>query len=314
MPEANQRQLLSGIEWNNLIILDACRYDTFQRIWSRVEKVMEVISPASWTLEWLDRVFGNAFIDAEVFSATPYINSLTEINLYGIRWNAKKHFSKIIDLWLTAWDYRMGTVPPEKVYLAVVTHTISTKLMKKSVHKKKIIWFLQPHYPYISKRFLSLIKEHVQELTYMDFLTGKAERLLTEILKNIAIKNIDELTKAYEETLEKTLRYVYKLIDRLDGVTIVTSDHGELLGENILLQVLSTIINLMMQCIKEGTSIYISRRLRILTHLPKRILYNAKMNPENSVGASYIAGGKVFFHPPILYSTTLRRVPFVLIK
>ena len=140
MQAFDQRYLLNRIEWDNLIVLDACRYDIFRRVWSREEKVIGVISPASWTLEWLDRVFGNVFIEAEVFSATPYINSLTEINMYGVRWNAREHFRKIIDLWLTAWDPRLGIVPPQKVYLAVIVRNIGAKYTKKSTIRKRFIF------------------------------------------------------------------------------------------------------------------------------------------------------------------------------
>lgn len=314
MQAFDQRYLLNRIEWDNLIVLDACRYDIFRRVWSREEKVIGVISPASWTLEWLDRVFGNVFIEAEVFSATPYINSLTEINMYGVRWNAREHFRKIIDLWLTAWDPRLGIVPPQKVYLAVIVRNIGAKYAKKSTIRKRIIWFLQPHYPYLSEYFSRWMREYVRELTYTDFLTGKMENTLIKILRNIVMKNSGEIVNAYEETLERTLKYVYKLIDRLDGVTIVTSDHGELFGECVLTQIISTIANLVMQSIKEHTFIYIARRSKILAHLFKYTFYNAKTDSKNSIGSAYIIGSRVFFHPSILYSTILRKVPFVVIK
>lgn len=308
-----QKSLLQKINWDNLIILDACRFDTFINVWGLSVPVLAVLSPASWTLEWLDRVFGNVFVNAVVFSSTPYINSIYEINLYGIHWNPREHFRKIIDLWLTAWDNKLGTVPPGKVYLSVNAYLVLTKRSGKD-NVKKIIWFLQPHYPYLSELITNIISKYIEETTFKDFISGKLDRLLRHITLSIAKIDINSVKKAYEENLSLVLNYVYKLVNKLDGTIIVTSDHGELLGECIWSQIISTIINLIRQSIEDRNTEYLRRRITMLSYLMNIIMRGTRILRNSFIGSQYITRYRAFFHPPIMYSTTLRKVPFVIIK
>lgn len=41
----------------------------------------------------------------------------------------------------------------------------------------------------------------------------------------------DEIIEAYEENLEIVLQHAEELAENLDGKTVITADHGELLGE-----------------------------------------------------------------------------------
>ena len=292
-----QERVIWEERWDNLIVLDACRYDAMAEEWRGGGSVEPVLSPASWTLEWLDRVFGRLRLRATVFSANPYISSRGEVRLHDIRWRASEHFSKIHDLWLTAWDSKLGTVPPEKVYLAV-----AASLGLRGAEGRLIVWFMQPHYPYLSPITMG---EESTALRPQDFVEGRADRAARMIAARLASHGPEQLRRAYRDTLRRALSSVYRLLGRLEGRTIITSDHGELLGEHIALQAASTIINLASRIAEDHSTIYASRRIKaILSYLRGR----------RTGAPSYIHRGRVYLHPSALYSTTLRKVPLILVK
>ena len=51
-------------------------------------------------MDWLNKVFLNFYKDIIYISANPYINSKIEVkDSYGFKFDAKKHFYKIVDVW-----------------------------------------------------------------------------------------------------------------------------------------------------------------------------------------------------------------------
>jgi len=133
--------------WDYLIILDACRYDYFSKLYGdylcgRLEKV---ISLASCTLEWCKRSFQERYDDVVYISGNPFINSMIETEGF----NAKDHFYRVIDLWNWGWNEELGTVHPEKVNKAVQS------FKDDYLDKRFIIHYLQPHAPYLGCNLLT---------------------------------------------------------------------------------------------------------------------------------------------------------------
>jgi hypothetical protein len=131
---------------------------------------------------------------------------------------------------------------PETVYqLASDAHDINR-------NKKMIVHFMQPHAPYFGKK-AEKIRERLNNGGYMFWAWNeelseedkKQNKILSHLLSAAQqdLITVDELTKIYIENIEAVLEYVKKLVDEVDGKTIVTSDHGEMLrwkighGENI---------------------------------------------------------------------------------
>jgi len=195
-------------------------------------------------------------------SGNPYINSKVQIKSF----NARRHFYKIIDVWNFGWDKELGTVPPKNI------NKITLSLVSKFPQKKLIIHYLQPHSPYISRKFQT-VGFPKPSLQYGQILTciqtyppKKSFEIVVNLFGNLLIKakiikhvwelrewlglppaspmdairrkyGINGLRKAYEENLIIVLGYVTKLCDELlhykpSGRIVITSDHGELLGEN----------------------------------------------------------------------------------
>lgn len=237
--------------WDFLIILDACRYDYFERIYKDYlpsGSLKKVRSPASNTLEWCKKVFRERYEDVVYISTNPFINSVREIRGF----DAKEHFHKIVDVWNWGWDEKLGTVHPETVNLA------ARRAIDAIPGKRFIIHYLQPHGPYLSLGFLgSLVAsrrfaygEGGSKFAKARFFFGKmgerilGQKVLWKLRELIGLPPIDPLDaalrkvgerglrKAYEENLRIVLDQVVQLLREIYGRVVITSDHGELLGEN----------------------------------------------------------------------------------
>jgi len=201
----NQKDLIEKRDWDNLIILDACRYDYFESSYREYLKgsLLKALSPASCTREWFMRCWSKVY-DITYFSSIPMTASY---------WIAR-HFSKVIKLWLHGWDKTLGTVPPWAVNNAVI------KELKNNPSSSFLIHYIQPHWPYIANGTPLIGKN----------LRGKKRRTLKS--KNITeTDDIQELREGYSKNLHIVLKYVKQLLPHLHGNTVITADHGEMLGE-----------------------------------------------------------------------------------
>lgn len=201
----NQKELIENLFKENkftLIILDACRADYFERF-NRIEgKYKRVLSSGKYTNEWLKNTF-DKFHEVTYVSATPFVNSKRSIQGF----NAKYHFKEVIDVWDFGWDEKLGTVPPQAVNNAV------------PIRNRFIIHYEQPHFPFIGQPKLVSSHKNVHPLRGFP-VSVDIQKYPREFVR-----------KAYEGNLNLVLKYVKLLLPRLPGKIVVTSDHGEMLGE-----------------------------------------------------------------------------------
>jgi len=204
-------------DWDNLIILDACRYDTFIEVTGL--KCDYRISRGSQTAEFLQENFaGRTFNDTIYITANPYVNLI-----------CKGSFYKIIPVWKFGWNEKIGTVPPKEV----VKYALKTE---KDFHDKRlIIHFIQPHYPYIRDlelcfSILQKTREKNLNINPISLIrSGNPFNLFIEIEKGNL--DIETVYAAYKRNLKAVLPYAFKLANKLKGKTVITSDHGEAFGE-----------------------------------------------------------------------------------
>lgn len=254
----SQKDLIQNGNWDVLIVLDACRYDYFKNNYGKYfdEKQVnleKVRSEGSHTEEWLEKTFsGTSLNDTVYFSANPFINSK------GIRGSpAKEVFDTVIDVWDWGWNAEYGTVLPETVEKSF--------LKKKDRHEGKrfVLHFEQPHAPYLSldytetregklDKFRALLGGKLVDALGRKRVMGlrrELRRVAGEILpsekkdegtespstKLVAEKyGIDVLKESYQKNLHSALKSVGHIIDILDSWIVITSDHGEMLGEDNL--------------------------------------------------------------------------------
>lgn len=219
-------------DWDNLIILDACRYDVFCD-WNCVEGNLDyVISKGSHSKEFRDKTFsGRTFHDTVYVTANAFGAQLDHETFHDI---------------LTTFDVELehesetaihdnNNLEPKKIY------DLSLDAYKKYPDKKLIIHFMQPHEPYFGDRAEEL-RETLSKKGLEFFAWGgnyedrNEEFILRDLLEAAEEDHISnkDLQEIYIENLEIVLKYVKDLLEELDGKTIITADHGELLGDEIL--------------------------------------------------------------------------------
>jgi hypothetical protein len=257
-----KRNNITHEQWDYLIILDACRYDYFERMYAdyldgRLEKK---ISIGSCTNEWTNRTFTDYYDDIVYISANPQITS--ELPVYGFC--AGKHFHKVHEVWKTGWDNEKGTVLPETLTNAAID------IIKNTPAKRFIVHYLQPHEPYLTpeiephgydkagvysdraligsqkyrrfgplkkwffKNILKLIKRNRISTNYHEWVLRQLLHMEPKCAMDAVRRKYGPkmLQKAYNANLECVLEQVAVLVKHIFGKIIITSDHGEFLGED----------------------------------------------------------------------------------
>lgn len=122
-------------EWDNLLILDGCRADAFERVadLDKFDEYSSVVSLGSHSSEWTRRNFsGSEFGDIVYVSANPHTSKL-----------AGGSFHAIVEMWNREFDEAAGTVPPDAMADA------AREALEEYPNKRLIVHFMQPHAPFI---------------------------------------------------------------------------------------------------------------------------------------------------------------------
>jgi hypothetical protein len=207
----SQKELIFKDDWKTLIILDACRYDSFEQINLIKGELKRVYSAGSSTVEWFHNTFKDLYYNTIYISANPYINS-----------QKNNKFFKIIDVWNFGWDEMKQTVLPQEVT------KIAIQIESIYPEKRKIIHYIQPHFPPLGEEKIWESWQMARNQQLGKTMEKKVP-LLVEVIKEYGREKV---YKAYLDNLEIVLREVEELIKRIGGKTIITSDHGEAFGEN----------------------------------------------------------------------------------
>lgn len=195
-------------DWDNLIILDACRYDLFVEVTG--SEADYIISRGSSTAEFLkENIAGHRYADTVVVTANPIVSRLV-----------KNNFHKVLPVWKAAWDYELNTVLPQ----TMVKYALETE--RKYPDKRLIIWFVQPHYPFIENPeiYPSGIKR-ASEVTEFNRSNIRASNPWKEVARGNL--EIDKVWQAYKRNLQIVIPYAFGLARQLKGKTVITSDHGD---------------------------------------------------------------------------------------
>lgn len=203
---------LADEDWDVLVILDGCRYDTFEeRNW--LDGTLESrVSPASESWGFLQANFaGRQFHDTVYVTANPHWYKL-----------ADDTFHHVVDLLSAAWDEEYGTVLPGDV----VEHALQTH--ERFPNKRLIVHFMQPHFPFIGERGRKL--DHKGLTLHQDDDSGEMN-----VWSAVEVGELprDEVVAAYEENLDAVLPHVDRLLSALPGKAVVTADHGNLTGDRL---------------------------------------------------------------------------------
>lgn len=202
-------------DWDNLVILDACRYDMFERYSELPGRLEHRISKESDTTELLTANFaGRDLRDTVHVTANP--------QLYRYRDEIDTELYRIVDVWREeGWDAEHGTVLPE----TITKHAM--RAARKHPNKRLVVHYIQPHYPFIGsdtefdKRHLAVSSEN----------GNGAKNVWGQLITGTLDATPADIWQPYIANLKHALSHVEELLFDLVGRTVVTADHGNMIGE-----------------------------------------------------------------------------------
>lgn len=204
-------------DWDNLLILDGCRYDLFERYYQEIGldgTLEKKVSKGSGSPEFLRRNFGGGNFDDIVYvTANPFVEKVID-----------DPFFHTEHVWLDGWNEEEETVLAE----TLVDRTWS--LLEEYPNKRFVMHFMQPHHPFVGQTRLeddpgfvgAIAKSTDEEVPDVEFVWEK-------LRKNQLSK--DDVWEAYADNLNYVMDSVRPFLEEVDGKSIVTSDHGNAFGE-----------------------------------------------------------------------------------
>lgn len=192
-------------DWDNLIILDACRYDSFERQISMSGHLEKRQSKGGMSPEFVRSNFSNKQLyDTVYVSANEWFAKLRD--------EIDSEVYRFVNLQANHLDLAGMSVRPETVTEQALC------IAEEHPNKRLVVHYMQPHQPYIGPTG----QKHFELSPGLIETLRKSEDVTDELLR-----------QAYQENLEIVLEYAEQLVEALEGKTVITADHGELLGERV---------------------------------------------------------------------------------
>ncbi len=189
-------------DWDVLLVLDACRYDVFEKHCEIDGDLRKVWSRGSTSEEWVRGNFVGDYDDLVIVATNPFYRELADE--VGLRVH---HFE-----WVEPDDEARELTDPERVTDRVL------EVAAEYPEKRVLAHYMQPHAPYLGQTG--------QEISF------EREPLQKAISRNGVSQEL--VQKAYRENFEIVQEAIRPVIDAELGKTVITADHGELLGEPLL--------------------------------------------------------------------------------
>jgi len=198
-------------DWDNLLILDGCRFDMFEEQWEGPGRLESRRSRASESRGFIEENFiGRDLTDTIYVTANPHAAEIPEGT-----------FFLLYNVLNDRWDAELETVPPEALAAEL------RRLHEKYPNKRLIGHFMQPHFPFIGDLGRQFEQAGISESKE----SGSGGNIWRKLQYGLDDISTDEVWAAYRENLDLVVEVVYELLDSLSGRTVVTADHGNLVGD-----------------------------------------------------------------------------------
>jgi hypothetical protein len=194
-------------DWDNLIILDACRYELFEQIDLEGDLQSRVSKGAS-TPEFLRGNFRRKKLyDTVYVTANPHFSEMKE--------DIDSDLFKVKNVWGgERWNNIFDTVMPETVTDEAI------EAFEENRDKRLVVHYMQPHYPFVSR------DEEIEIPTGIDHIWHKVMSGEVDVDPEAAWSD-------YRKTFDYVVEEVERLVENLEGKTVVTADHGNVYGERV---------------------------------------------------------------------------------
>ncbi|MFB6284005.1 MAG: hypothetical protein ABEK59_08760 [Halobacteria archaeon] len=195
-------------DWDNLIILDACRYDAFQEL-NPFDVEPEIInSCASHTKEFLKKNFSGEHHDTVYVTASPWVREYAE------------NFAEVRNVWKDGWSDEDRTVLPETLT------SYAKEANREYPNKKLVVHYMQPHYPFVGGG-----PDLGEQAGFRKWWGRDAASVWERLSRGELEEGV--VREAYRKNLEGALPHLEDLVEELRGKTVVSSDHGNLYGKRV---------------------------------------------------------------------------------
>lgn len=195
-------------DWDTLVILDAFRYDVFEETYREhglPGRLESRISRGAATREFLRaNVDGRELHDTVYVTASPHFYKQDEISA---------EFHDVVHVWKEEGVDEARSQPPD------VMTEYALRAAEEYPDKRLLLHYVQPHCPFLGETGRRNF-EDIRWVNHVGFGDTKGEDVSHE-----------SVWRAYRENVDIVLPYAKELLETLDGKTVVTADHGQMLGE-----------------------------------------------------------------------------------
>ena len=202
-------------DWDNLILLDACRYDLFKAENTINGQLTAMRSNASSSDEYFEKnIEGHSHGDLVYYSANPHID------------NVDASFHDLYRLWEgDTWDEETGTVLPSDAVDCVLNTADAYD------DKRIILHMMQPHRPFLGDN-TSEFEQSGFSRVGVNLAPGEDPEI-PFWWKRLEDGLLDkkQVMRLYRDTLRVALPHVQRLVEHLPGKTVISADHGNVFGE-----------------------------------------------------------------------------------
>lgn len=203
--------------WDVLIVLDACRVDLFEEVadLDRFDSYDTRTSRGSATDEWTRANFsGRALSDTIYVTGNPVVSRTVQTA-----------FFQFHEVWQDAFNSELGTVPAEAVTEKAL------EVHQAHPDKRLVLHYLQPHYPFVEDPDLQFATFGGTDELDVDHVRSGADDVWEAV--GLGLVDFEEAWDAYRRNLEYVLDAIEPVLESVDGRVIITSDHGNLVGERV---------------------------------------------------------------------------------
>lgn len=207
-----ERSPIPDRDWDNLLLLDACRYDLFEECNILPGELEPYYSIASSTSEYVVKTFqGKTFPEIVCVTSTPkYYNP-----------NVEDSFHDIVHVWKDDWEEEHRLVLPEVMNERVF------EACEEYPNKRILAHYIPPHQPFIGPTGKQM--PHQVQFSGDVIKMDMEQPNVWESIRT-GVYEWERVWQAYKENLEGALPAIADVMDELQGKTVVTSDHGNVFG------------------------------------------------------------------------------------
>lgn len=192
--------------WDICLVLDACRWDLIPEVDRSFLTDQSKYSVASSSGEWIPKTFdGRDNSEVAYVTANPYSKTLLD----------EDDFFLLDEVWKYGFDDDLRTIPAD----VVTDQAISAW---NSGPEQLVVHYMQPHHPFVPKPM-------DEGLPRQEFDSQPWDNVWHKLRKGDVDR--EDVWSGYAANLDYVLDQVDTLLKNTSGEVLITSDHGNLLGE-----------------------------------------------------------------------------------